>query len=69
MEKTIYISGMACGRSANALAATLMQLNGVYHAAINFAGKTATVQFTNEVSEKMLVQAVQDAGYTVTGVT
>lgn len=65
MQKNIVIDGMSCGRDANDVADHLRKLNSVYHVAVDFADRTATVDTTGEVTDDALRQAVEESGFKV----
>jgi Cu+-exporting ATPase len=58
---------MHCDACAGLIKDTLEETAGVHHADVNFGGKTAVVNFDeNVVQQKTLVKKIQDIGYTAT---
>ncbi|MEG1126551.1 MAG: metal-transporting ATPase, partial [Oscillospiraceae bacterium] len=66
--KTIVLSieGMSCGHCSARVEQVLSEINGV-SAKVNLEEKTATVQYSGELDKQVLIDAVTNAGYTVTG--
>ncbi|MEA4890589.1 MAG: heavy metal translocating P-type ATPase [Clostridiaceae bacterium] len=67
MKKTIKIEGMSCAHCQARVEKALNALPGV-QARVDLAKNTAAVDLSADVSDQTLIQAVQDAGYEVTGV-
>ncbi|MBE7085492.1 MAG: metal-transporting ATPase, partial [Clostridiales bacterium] len=63
MEKTIKIEGMMCQHCVAHVTKALTALDGVENVEVNLKKKTATVQ--TEVANETLIQAIEEAGYTV----
>ncbi|MBQ7792503.1 MAG: heavy-metal-associated domain-containing protein [Clostridia bacterium] len=66
MEKIIKIDGMSCSHCSSRVEKVLNQIDGV-SAVVNLEAKTATLTLTKEVSDDVLKEAVEDAGFTVVG--
>ncbi len=64
MMKTMFVEGMMCPRCKARVEKALNALEGV-QAEANVATKTVDITLTAEVTDKQLVAAVTDAGYTV----
>ncbi|MEF9866115.1 MAG: metal-transporting ATPase, partial [Oscillospiraceae bacterium] len=66
--KTIVLSieGMSCGHCSARVEQVLSEINGV-SAKVNLEEKTATVQYSGELDKQVLIDAITNAGYTVTG--
>ena len=62
MEKTLFIEGMSCMHCASRVENALNAIDGV-QAHVDLKKKRATVE--GDVSDEVLVKAVEDAGYTV----
>ena len=62
MEKVISIEGMSCGHCSARVEKALNAIDGVT-AKVNLAEKNATVSLSKEVSDKVLIDAIDDAGY------
>lgn len=68
MEKTLVIQGMTCGHCAAHVERALNSISGV-RAKVDLASKTAFVQSSQEISDEVLRQVVQDAGYEVISIS
>lgn len=66
MEKILKIDGMSCSHCSSRVEKVLNQIDGV-SAVVNLEAKTATLTLTKEVSDDVLKEAVEDAGFTVVG--
>ena len=66
-----HIEGMTCKGCADILRTTLTQLPGVKFTEVDFAAKSAVVQYepNDPLSPESVIQAVQAAGYQATIVT
>ena len=68
MTKTMKINGMMCGHCEAAVKKALESLEGVEEAIVSHEEGTAVVSMTNEVSDDVLTQTVEDKDYKVTEV-
>ena len=67
MKAELHIEGMHCDACAGLIKDTLEETAGVDSAEVSFGGKTAVVDFDeNVVQPKTLVKKIQDIGYTAT---
>ena len=67
MKAEFHIQGMHCDACAGLIKDTLEETAGVHSADVNFGGKTAVVNFDeNVVQQKTLVKKLQDIGYNAT---
>ena len=67
MKAEFHIDGMHCDSCAALIKDTLEETAGVRSADVNFGGKTAVVQFDeNVVQQKTLIKKIQDTGYSAT---
>lgn len=66
MKKTMKIEGMMCGHCEAAVKKALESLDGVEEATVSHEEGTAVVSMTNEVSDDVLTQTVEDKDYKVT---
>lgn len=64
MEKILKIDGMSCSHCSSRVEKVLNQIDGV-SAVVNLEAKTATLTLTKEVSDDILREAVEDAGFSV----
>ena len=67
VNKTIHIDGMMCTHCTGRVEKSLNDLPGV-EATVDLDSKSAAVTCTPDVSDDTLRQAVEDAGYHVTGI-
>ena len=67
VNKTIHIDGMMCTHCTGRVEKALNDLPGV-EATVDLDSKSAAVTCTPDVSDDTLRQAVEDAGYHVTGI-
>lgn len=67
MKAEFHIKGMHCESCAADIKETLEETAGVQRADVTFSGKTANVEFDEQVvQEKTLIKKIQDLGYTAT---
>ena len=67
MKAEFHITGMHCDSCAALIKETLEETSGVRDADVSFGGKTAVVDFDqNVVQQKTLIRKIQDAGYNAT---
>ena len=66
-QKTLLIEGMHCQNCEIRVENALNRLDGVL-CKVTLKKKTATVSYSREVSEEVLIQTVEKVGYTVTGI-
>lgn len=67
MKKTIAIEGMMCEHCVKHVTDALNKLDGV-EAEVSLDDKNACVELKTDISDEELKQAVEDAGYQVTGI-
>ena len=65
MEKIMVINGMMCMHCKANVEKTLLAIDGVSDVAVSLEDKTATVTFSKDVANDVLVSAITDAGYEV----
>jgi len=67
VKAELHIDGMHCDSCAALIKDTLEETAGVQSADVNFGGKTAVVDFDEEVvQQKTLIKKIQDVGYNAT---
>lgn len=67
MKGEFHIDGMHCDSCAALIKETLEETAGVQNADVNFGGKTAVVNFDqNVVQRKTIIKKIQDLGYNAT---
>ena len=64
MEKKLMIQGMTCGHCAAHVERALNSIPGVL-AKVDLSSHTAVVQSAQEISDEVLKEVVQNAGYEV----
>ena len=67
MHKTIRIEGMTCSHCSGRVEMLLNRLDGV-SAEVDLDAKTATVDITGDVSDALLKETVENAGYQVVSI-
>ena len=68
MKKTLTIEGMTCGHCKGRVEKALGQLDGVTSVEVNLEAKTATIELTTDLTNELLTETVDDAGYDVVGI-
>lgn len=63
IKKTFPVIGMHCASCAKLIERSLMKVEGVESASVNYGSESAVIELGREVSEKSLINAVKDAGY------
>ena len=67
MKSEFHIKGMHCESCAVDIKETLETTAGVFRADVTYGGKTANVEYDdNVVQEKTLIKKIQDLGYDAT---
>jgi len=67
MKAEFHITGMHCDSCASLIKETLEDTAGVQSADVNFGGKTAVVDFDqNVVQRQTIIKKIQDLGYNAT---
>ena len=67
MKKTLKIDGLMCSHCTGRVSQALNAIDGV-SAEVSLEDKAAYVTLSADVADDVLIQAVTDAGYTVTEV-
>lgn len=67
MKKTLKIDGMMCSHCTGRVSQALNAIDGV-SAEVSLEDKAAYVTLSADLADDVLIQAVTDAGYTVTEV-
>ena len=65
MKKKITIEGMSCGHCSGRVTKALKELEGVLEATVDLKDKSALVEMSNEISDQLLKDTIDDAGYDV----
>lgn len=66
MKKIIGIEGMSCNHCVKSVTKSLNGVIGVNVISVSLENKNAKVEVNENVSDQMLIEAVNDAGYDVT---
>ena len=66
--KILNIEGMTCAHCAGAVTKALNAVTGVTEAKVDLETKTAAVTLSGAVTDDALRAAVEEAGYTLTGI-
>ncbi|KUO72394.1 MAG: heavy metal transport/detoxification protein [Clostridia bacterium BRH_c25] len=69
MKKKINIEGMSCMHCVKHVEEALKDLAGVSKVTVDLKEKNAVVELSGSVEDAKLKEAVEEAGYDVTGVT
>lgn len=64
MEKKIKIEGMSCAHCSMRVEKALNAIDGI-SASVNLEENAATLTLTKEVSDTIIKEAVEDAGFTL----
>lgn len=65
MEKLMVVEGMSCGHCSARVEKALMDLEGVTKASVNLETKEVKIQLSSDISDDLLRDAIEDAGYDV----
>jgi len=68
MRKTMIIEGMMCTHCTGRVEKVLSELEGVSAVEMSLEGKSATLTLSKDVDNKVLTDAVTEAGYQVVSV-
>jgi len=65
MAKRVYIEGMSCNNCVKHVMEALIQVDGVKDVKVSLEGKYADIELAHEIDEKLIREAIDDAGYEV----
>jgi len=68
MAKKIHIEGMSCDHCVKHVTTALIEVDGVKDVKVDLKGKVAEVELAGTVDDSKLKEAVEEAGYEVTGI-
>ena len=68
MKKKILIEGMSCGHCVSHVKEALCELKGISDVDVNLEGGLAVLETAGQVTDKEIRNAVDEAGYKVTGI-
>lgn len=69
MKKQINIEGMSCRNCVRHVEEALKEVAGVGDIQVSLQGKNAVAEVNGAVADASLKEAVEEAGYDVTGIT
>ena len=69
MTKTMIIEGMMCHHCTGRVEKTLAAIDGVSAVEMSLEGKSATLTLSKDVDDKVLTEAVTEAGYEVVSIS
>ncbi|WP_073026092.1 heavy-metal-associated domain-containing protein [Lutispora thermophila] len=69
MKKKMNIEGMSCGHCVKHVEEALKEISGVAKVEVSLEGKYAIVELNGDIEDFKLKEAVEDAGYDVTGIS
>ena len=64
MKKVLKVEGMMCAHCQSHVQKALAAVDGVQEAQVDLENKEATVILSKDVADKLLMDAVTEAGYT-----
>lgn len=65
MEKLLIVEGMSCGHCSARVEKALMALEGVSKATVNLESKEVMIEIVGDLSNDILTETIEDAGYDV----
>jgi len=68
MTKKIFIEGMSCQHCVNHVKNALEELDGIKSAKVSLENKWAEIELSQDVANEKIKEAIEDAGYEVTGI-
>lgn len=68
MEKRIYIEGMSCNHCSMRVEKALKNIDGVKNVKVDLAGKVAIVESEKDISDKVIKDIIDEAGYKVVNI-
>jgi copper chaperone len=68
MTKTLHVEGMSCNNCVRHVEEALKEVSGVKSAKADLKSKSAVIELTQDIDDKALIEAVEEAGYRVTGI-
>lgn len=66
-QHTFSVSIVSCGHCANAIRSSALDVDSVYSVEVNLDSKEITVKHDGVVNTGAMPQAIQDAGYAISG--
>jgi copper ion binding protein len=69
MKKIINIEGMSCGHCVKRVENALKEIDGIKEVEVILEENKAIIEFNGQMEDKTLIDAIDDAGYTVVSIT
>lgn len=69
MNKTLTIEGMTCGHCTGTVEKALRAVPGVTDVKVDLSSKSASLSVIEGISNEVLINAVTDTGFEVTGIS
>ena len=67
MKKKILVEGMSCGHCVNHVSEALKDI-GAKDVEVNLDKKLATAEISEDITDKAIKEAIEEAGYEVIGI-
>jgi len=68
IKKIITVEGMHCMHCAGSVEKAVSALDGIKEAKVNLDKKTCTAKLCGDVADDLIMNAVKEAGFEVTGI-
>lgn len=68
MTKELFIEGMSCGHCIAHVEEALKDIDGIESVHVNLEDKKAIIQLTHDIDNKILKEAIDEAGYELVNV-
>jgi len=69
MKKIINIEGMSCGHCVKRVENALKEIDGIKEVEVILEENKAIIDFVGQIEDKTLIDAIDEAGYTVVSIT
>lgn len=69
MKKKLQIEGMTCAHCVKHVEEALKELDGVISAKADLESKVAIVELNKDITDDTFIEAIDEVGYEVVGVT
>ena len=68
MKKTLSIEGMSCGHCTSRVEKALNELEGIKVISVSVEDKNAVIELKENITDKVLKEAIEDIGFDVLNV-